>query len=249
MSKAIRLTASQFRAIAVKYLEPWRPNSEYEIACKSITQRAGSLLDAVLRLEGHKFSTEMAILARTAMNLHWIFRYITSTRLTNGEWVFEDSPSPRQLRLCQKYLNWPWIGLARRNPNHALAAMKAKKVLNLYGFTEIDQVRNKDHWYTEKHLNNIRDLANAVDGLAEYEKTYGFLSGLEHSDHSASLFAEMSEPLLESLVLSDVILMYRTPLESTLKILKVVPPENFSRIVIQMDDEIKRLRNLAADKS
>ncbi len=247
MSTNLKEILRELKSTYIVHLKKYEPASDYELVCRGVTNRLGCISTAVSKLSDRGLPNEMAILHRAGINLHWIFRYLTSTIFKEGKWHFEDVPSEAQLQLCKKYLNWHWIDLARQNPENDKFIAEANKAALDHGYRSYKEVPFRFKWYHDQEIQSIWNLVEKIRGTTEYD-TYGFLSGLEHSDSSSIHFGELADSAMESDMLGDSVFIFGLALDSTLKICRKAPGSQFVELMHDMDTEIAKLRQVLRDK-
>lgn len=187
-----RIRAAQGRLIEQYsvYEESLKRDTLPRTAAYSFLRRARSIDRAIWTLLDANCIPEGAILLRSQLNLLWCFLFMVDARSRDGRFEFEEAPdraSPAHRRMA-RYMSWHWVDLHRRNPSSRSREM-IDRFIREHGFGSEAEIPK--YWYREPGIQTIKDVANAIGGLRQYEEDYTHLSGIEHTDITASIVQEL----------------------------------------------------------
>jgi len=159
----------------------------------SFCRRACSLDQAIWLLLEHEAIPEAAILLRSQLNLSWCFLFMVDAQSRNGRYEFDHEPTSDSNfgRRAARFLSWHWVELHRMEPTPRTQEM-LDQFIRENGYRNPSEVPR--YWYQEDRIQSIKALARTVGSLRQYEEDYTHLSGIEHTDITASLVQNLCGP-------------------------------------------------------
>lgn len=190
MRDRIRALRNRLLQQYARYDESLRRDSIPRSAAYSFLLRAHSLDHAIWLLLDSNSVPEAAILLRSQLNLLWCFLFMVDARSHDGHFEFDDNPPPssNSYRRAARYLSWHCVELNRRNRSPQSQEMFARFIRE-HGYRSEREVPK--YWYQEGGIQTIKHLADSVGGLRQYNDDYTHLSGIEHTDITASIVQEL----------------------------------------------------------
>ena len=173
---------NQLAEIYRREFNGYRPKNDLELAGLSMLKRCVSQARAINLLILNDFTADAAIIARSLMNLMWLFLFTLEVHRRNEKWEFEENPldDSVQFRRARRYLDWLFVEEHRRGVTSEYNKSKVDEILKKHGWISIDDLPR--HWWHEPSvkINSIKRLAKYVGAELQYEDDYSFLSSVEH---------------------------------------------------------------------
>lgn len=136
---------------------------------------------------------DMAIIARSHMQLFWNFLFIIDYKSVNGNARYEKNPATgsTSYKRAERFLLWPAWDFYRGGNRKEFIVKGVETIKIKFSYANEDKIPR--HWYQEEKVERIKDVAMAVGAKEQYESDYGFLSGIEHCDSSSDILRNFKE--------------------------------------------------------
>ena len=190
MREQIRRLRSRLLEKYSGYEHRLRSDKLIQQAAISFLRRSQSLDEAIFVLLERNLVPEAGILLRSQINLSWLFPFMIDAKIQQDRFEFDDDP-PRDSaasRRAARYLSWHWVDSHRRSPSPKTKEM-FQRFRREHGFQSESEVPR--FWYQETDTQTIKNLAERVGGLRQYEQDYSHLSGIEHTDITATIVQQL----------------------------------------------------------
>jgi hypothetical protein len=162
--------------------------TDFQSANYAMLTRAKSLLTAIQLLISRSFIAESAILARSLMELNWMYLFLINAKMVNEGGIerfqYDDNPpkdSPAFIR-AMRFLSWHWVDAYRHGNRNETVVAKYTTLKKIFGYKHEREVPKE--WYFEKanKICHIKDVAKYVGGEGQHKDDYTHLSGIQHTD-------------------------------------------------------------------
>lgn len=203
--------------------------TDFQSANYAMLKRANSLLRAIQLLISKGFIAESAILARSLMELNWMYLFLINAKMINEDGLerfqYDDNPpkdSPAFKR-AMRYLSWHWAEAYRHgNRNEKVVKMYAK-LKNTFGYKHDYEVPKE--WYFEKanKIAHIKDVAKYIGAEGQYKDDYSHLCGIQHTDITSVIvetIGSQKESLYSDFVFFKVLQTFAFILETTMNVFR-----------------------------
>lgn len=210
-------------------------------------ERAVHLLKGICLLFENGLVAEEAIVARTMMNLNWLFIFLIDAEFDGKTWTYESEPGEDDsaTKRAKVYMDWVFV-ISHRMGRDTLFGKDTGEVIKRlkteFGYKNDEQLPKCWHslkGLSTRRMRRIYDIACAIGpkGVAEYKEDYALLSGVEHSDISGFIMQSFgAESNLARILLLKSVLKFGFLLDAIIFISKRKPGDDFLKLTKKINE-------------
>ena len=229
------------------YFSGYKPGTFFQKATYTMLERAVHLIKGVCLLFENGLVAEEAIVARTMMNLNWLFIFLIDAKFDGKTWTYESEPGETDAVTIRAkvYMDWVYVIFHRMGRQTLFGNDTGEVIKRLkteFGYKPDEQLPKCWHslkGLSDRRMHRIKDIACAVGpkGVAEYDEDYALLSGVEHSDISGFVMQSFgAESDLARILLLKSVLMFGFLLDAMIFISKRKPGEDFLELTKRINE-------------